>query len=107
MTAQVGSMAVFSRWYDDGTAFVASYALAVAVHYSLNRFWALRSSRQDYRRQTGEYCATVVGSFLVNFCLFQLAVRVFRVPTVWAALVTNPPTTVVVFLILNFRVFRA
>jgi putative flippase GtrA len=107
MVVQVGTLALLSRWWDNGAAFIGSYAIAVAVHYSLNRFWALRSSRKDHGRQAGEYALTVAGSFIVNFLLFQIAVHIFHLAPVWAALVTNPPTTLVVFLVLNFRIFRA
>ena len=107
MFVQVGGMALLSRWWANTPAFVGSYAVAVAAHYSLNRFWALRSSRQDHARQAGEYALTVGGSFLTNYILFRVGVDDFHLTPVWATLVTNPPTTLVVFLVLNFRIFRA
>lgn len=107
MITQVGMLVLLARWWSDTAAFIGSYAVAVAVHYLLNRFWALRSSRTDHTKQTGEYALIVAGSFVVNFCLFQGGVRIFHLTPAWAALVTNPPTTLIVFLILNFRVFRA
>jgi putative flippase GtrA len=107
MFTQVGTLALLARCWSNSAAFIGSYALAVVVHYSLNRFWALRSSRTDHAKQTGEYALTVAGSFVVNFCLFQVGLRFFHLTPAWAALVTNPPTTLIVFLMLNFRVFRA
>lgn len=103
----VGSLSLFARWWNPSVAFVAAYLCGVAVHYSLNRFWALRSSRQDVGQQTGEYVLTVAASFLLNFLLFQVAIRGFGLTPVWALLLTSPLTTLAVFLVLNFRVFRA
>ncbi len=107
MGVQTGGLAVLSRWWNSTLAFIGSYCLAVLVHYSLNRFWALQSNRTDVLRQAGEYGLTVLMSFLLNFTFFQMGIHLFGLSPVWASLVTNPPTTILVFLILNFRVFRA
>lgn len=107
MVTQVVTLTYLLKWWNGTAAYIGSYAIAVSVHYSLNRFWALRSSRKDHTRQAGEYVLLVAGSFSINFLLFQMAVRIFHLTPVWAAMVTNPPTTLIVFLVLNFRVFRA
>jgi putative flippase GtrA len=103
---QVGGLAFLTQWWSRNPAFVVSYAFAVTVHYLVNRFWALRSSRPDVSRQAGEYVLTVLGSFLTSFLLFQLASGWLHLPPVWAVLLVNPITTLGVFLVLNFRVFR-
>lgn len=107
MGVQVGCLALLTHWWNRSLAFIVSYAFAVLVHYSLNRFWALKSKRTDVARQAGEYAITVLASFVTSFSLFTVASSMLSLSPVWAAILTNPPTTIAVFLVLNFRVFRA
>ena len=107
MAVQTGTMGLLSHWSNQTAAFVTSYIVGLISHYSLNRFWALRSSRTDLYRQAGEYLVLGGTSCLTNYLLFQAAVHLFGLKPVWAMVVSNPPTTIVMFLLLNFRVFRA
>jgi len=107
MILQVGSFWLFEQWWSISVAFVAAYVLAVTTHYSLNRFWALRSSRSDVTQQGGEYLVTAIGSFVSNYLLFNLLLKEFGLAPIAATLCASVTTAVVVFLILNFRVFRA
>lgn len=87
-------------------AFTASFICSTVTHYSLNRFWALPSFRHDSWRQFGEYLATAALSYVVNFALFRLCIDVLGLGKLWATAIAVPPSTVIVFLLLNFRVFR-
>lgn len=88
-------------------AFTVSFLCSTATHYTLNRFWALPSGRNDSWRQFGEYAATAVLSYAINFGLFRLCIDAFGLGKLWATAIAVPPSTLVVFLLLNFRVFRS
>jgi putative flippase GtrA len=103
---QVVSMKLFLHWLGTNPAFTLSFICSTSTHYTLNRFWALPSTRADTWRQLGEYLATAALSFMINFSLFRLSLDVFGLDKLWSAAVAVPPSTLVVFLLLNHRVFR-
>ena len=109
----VGGFSVFLRaasgpfWLGTNLAFTLSFACSTLTHYSLNRFWALPSARQDTARQAREYLGAVVISYVMNLSVFHLCLDGFGMGKVLATAVAVPPSTVVVFLLLNYRVFRA
>jgi putative flippase GtrA len=86
-------------------AFSLSWVVSTTTHYLANRFWALPSSRGDTAQQAGEYLFAVALSYLINLGAFKLLRNRFKWSTTWATLGAIPPSTIVVFLILNFRVF--
>lgn len=91
----------------ENPAFVLSWVISTTTHYLANRFWALPSARHDSGRQLGEYLVTVALSLAINWAAFRLARQVLGLGPLLSALAAIPPSTVVVFLLLNFRVFRA
>jgi putative flippase GtrA len=103
---QVTSMKLFSGWLGTNRAFTLSFICSTSTHYTLNRFWALPSPRSDNLRQLGEYLATAAVSYVINFSLFRLCLDVFGLDKLWSTAVAVPPSTLVVFLFLNYRVFR-
>lgn len=88
-------------------AFSLSWVVSTATHYLANRFWALPSGRQDAAKQFGEYLFAVVLSYGINLGAFKVCTDALGMGVMWAAFWAIPPSTVVVFLILNYRVFRA
>ena len=106
---QVATMMLFSRGLGLATnvAFTLSFVCSTATHYTLNRFWALPSARSDTWRQAREYLGASAISFVINFAVFHLCLDVIGLGKIWATAVAVPPSTVVVFLLLNYRVFRA
>jgi putative flippase GtrA len=88
-------------------AFSVSWVVSTMTHYLANRFWALPSARQDTTKQLGEYLVAVALSWVINIAMFKLCNEVIGLSVMWAAFWAIPPSTVVVFLILNYRVFRA
>jgi putative flippase GtrA len=88
-------------------AFTLSFVCSTLTHYLLNRFWALPSARVDTWRQAKEYLGTSAISWVINIAVFRLCLDVIGLGKIWATAVAVPPSTVVVFLLLNFRVFRA
>jgi len=87
-------------------AFSVSWVVSTTTHYFANRFWALPSSRDDPAQQLGEYLFAVAVSYLINLGAFKLLRNKFKLSPTWATLWAIPPSTIVVFLLLNFRVFR-
>ena len=72
---QIGSLALLKSELRPSFAFSVAFALSVATHYSLNRFWALRSVRRDSARQLLEYLATVGVSYLINISVFKFCLH--------------------------------
>lgn len=103
---QFAVLAVLKRLLGPGVAFTLAFAASTTTHYLLNRFWALPSVRTDSRRQAGEYGLTVAVSYAINLGLFELARRGLGLGVMAAAAVAIPPSTAVVWLLLNHRVFR-
>ena len=88
------------------TAFSWAYACSVVTHYSLNRFWALRSARRDSGRQLLEYAGTVLIGWLIQSTVFRFCLHTVGLGIMWSNFFAVPPSTVAVILILNYRVFR-
>jgi len=93
-------------WLGTNGAFTLSFLCSTSTHYTLNRFWALPSTRGDTLRQLGEYLAAAALSYVINLSLFRLCLDVFGWGKLWSTAVAVPPSTLVVFLLLNYRVFR-
>jgi putative flippase GtrA len=97
---------VLKRFLAPLVAFSWAYACSVVTHYSLNRFWALRSARRDSGRQLLEYAGTVVIGWLIQSTVFRFCLHSVGMGIMWANFFAVPPSTVAVILILNYRVFR-
>ncbi|HUJ42450.1 MAG TPA: GtrA family protein [Opitutaceae bacterium] len=103
---QASMMKLLLGWLETNPAFTLSFLCSTTTHYTLNRFWALPSDRHDTLRQLVEYLGTAALSFVINFAVFRLCVDDIGLGKLWSTAVAVPPSTVVVFLLLNFRVFR-
>lgn len=104
---QLVAMHFTSMVMNTNVAFVLSWMCSTATHYCLNRFWALPSARTDVWRQFRGYLGATAVSLTINLSLFHLCLDGLGLSKLWATAVAVPPSTVVVFLILNYRVFRA
>jgi putative flippase GtrA len=91
--------------FGETIAFSISWVVSTTTHYFGNRVWALPSAREDTARQFGEYLIAVALSYVINLAVFKLLRVRFKLSQTWAALWAIPPSTVVVFLLLNYRVF--
>ncbi len=100
------TMKLFAPHLAENLAFTLSFLCSSATHYTLNRFWALPSLRRDSWRQFGEYLMTVGLSWVINFAMYHLC-RGLGLGKLWSTAIAVPPSTLVVFLLLNFRVFKA
>jgi putative flippase GtrA len=104
---QFAVLAVVRGRVRDTLAFSVSWLLSTSAHYLLNRFWALPSGRDDPGRQFGEYLLTAAVSYLITLAAFTVGHDVVHLDVMWASFWAIPPSTLIVFLLLNFRVFRA
>ena len=104
---QVAVIAALKRWMNEMVAFSISWVVSTATHYLANRYWALPSSRHDASKQFGEYLFTVAVSYVINLAAFKVCRDGMGLSVEVSTLVAIPPSTVVVFLMLNYRVFRA
>jgi putative flippase GtrA len=102
---QVAILRGLKSRFGETLAFSISWAVSTTTHYFANRFWALPSGRDDTAQQFGEYLVAVGLSYLINLGVFKLLRVKFKLSTTWATLWAIPPSTIVVFLILNYRVF--
>lgn len=100
------TLAFFKRWLVPDVAFTLSWICSTSTHYTLNRFWALPSERRDAARQLAEYLLTAGLSYGLNLALFHFALTMLGLSVMWSAVVAVPPSTILVFLLLNYRVFR-
>ncbi len=103
---QIATIKAFLYVLGTNLAFTGSFICSTATHYTLNRLWALPSTRVDVGRQFREYLGVAALSYLINFGLFHLCVDVFGLGRIWSTALALPPSTLVVFLLLNYRVFR-
>lgn len=87
-------------------AFNIAYFVSTATHYSLNRFWALRSTRLDTLKQFLEYLGTAALSYGISFTCFKLFRSEIGISLGLSQAFSIPPATLVTFFILNFWVFR-
>jgi putative flippase GtrA len=84
-----------------------AYWCSVVTHYSLNRFWALPSTRSDSGRQFLEYLGTVLVGWVIQRIGFWFFMHVVGLSIMWSNSLAIPPSTLAVLLLLNLRVFRA
>lgn len=96
---------LLKRYLSAGFAFSLSFCCSTSTHYFLNRCWALPSGRKDPGRQFGEYLATVGLSYLINLGGFRFFHDIVGFDVMWSAAWAIPPSTLVVFLLLHYRVF--
>lgn len=104
---QLVVIAVLKHWMSDTWAFTISWIISTLTHYLANRFWALPSARNDAAKQLGEYLFTVALSYMINVLAFKACREWLGLGMEWSTIVAIPPSTVVVFLMLNYRVFKA
>ncbi len=103
---QLGVIVFLKTRTGETLAFSVSWVVSTTVHYLANRFWALPSARHDSAKQFGEYLFTIALSYAINLGAFRVCRDAIGMSIEWATLWAIPPSTVVVFLLLNFRVFR-
>lgn len=97
---------LFGRWVGAIAAFFLAYPPALALHYSLNKWWTFGCERTDTAKQVSEYLAMVAVTFVVQYAFFWLAHRWFGLPGWFSAGVANAAQMALTFVIMQRRVFK-
>jgi len=104
---QSGVLWVLKRYIAATVAHDWAYGCSVVTHYSLNRFWALPSTREDSGRQILEYLGTVLVGWVIQRIGFWFFIHVVGLSIMWSNTLAIPPSTLAVLALLNLRVFKA
>ena len=96
---------LFGRWAGATAAFLLAYPPALALHYSLNKWWTFGCERTDHARQVYEYLVMVAVTFVVQYAFFWLANGWFGLPGWLSAGIANAAQMVLTFVIMQRRVF--
>lgn len=96
---------LIGRWTGPTAAFLLAYPPALALHYTLNKWWTFGCERTDTARQVGEYLVMVVVTFVVQYAFFWLAHDWIGLPGWVAAGIGNAGQMALSFVIMQRRVF--
>ena len=96
---------MFGLWMDATVSFLLAYPPALALHYSLSKWWTFGCDRADTVKQVSEYLVMVAVTFVVQLAIFKLAHDLLDLAGWLAAGVANAAQMVLTFLIMQRRVF--
>lgn len=98
---------LFGHWFSATSAFLLAYPPALALHYSLNKWWTFGCERTDTARQISEYLMMVGVTFVVQYAFFWLAHHWLGLPGWLSAGVANAAQMSLTFVIMQRRVFAS
>ncbi len=101
----MGLTQLFANWWGEQKGFWAAYPIALAVHYSLNRWWAFGSTRTDSRKQLLEYVVMVAVTALINWTVYTALLKWTTITPALAAGAANIAQMGISFLAMDRRVF--
>ena len=105
MACFMGLNWLFGRFVGATAAFLLAYPPALALHYSLNKWWTFEDKRTDAARQVTEYLGMVGVTFVVQYAFFWLAHERFGWPGWFSAGFANAAQMALSFVIMQRRVF--
>ena len=83
-----------------------AYFLAVAIHFSLNKWWVFRAQANVRGMELARYVLTVLVCWLCTVGVVWLALRFATNNVFVAKLLAIPPATLLSFLLMQRFVFR-
>lgn len=86
-------------------AFLSAYPAALLLHFYLNKFWTFENYEKVNSRQLLAYAATVLVTFVIQWCIFTYFRRWTSWPAWIAAGVANVGQMTVSFFMLKLKVF--
>jgi len=86
-------------------AFLSAYPAALLLHFYLNKFWTFENYEKVNSRQLLAYAATVLVTFVIQWCIFTYCRRWTSWPAWIAAGVANVGQMTVSFFMLKLKVF--
>ena len=102
----VGLVWLLSRCLSPALAVSLAYVSAVAIHYSLNKWWVFGNQDTAYLKQICRYSLTVLACWLCTLLVFMLALHYLTPVIVIAKLIAIPPSTLLGFGMMRAFVFR-
>ena len=96
---------LLGHWMGKQAAFLLAYPPALALHFSLNKWWTFGCERTDMARQVGEYLAMVVVTFVIQWAVFTALITWTPVPGWLAAAAANAAQMMVTFFAMQRKVF--
>lgn len=96
---------VLGRWLGPTAAFLCAYPPALALHYSLNKWWTFGCERTDTARQVSEYLVMVAVTFVVQYAFFWLTHDQLGLVGWLSAGLANAAQMVLSFVLMQRRVF--
>lgn len=86
-------------------AFLSAYPAALLLHFYLNKFWTFENYEKVNSRQLLAYAATVLVTFVIQWCIFTYCRRWTSWPAWIAAGVANVGQMTISFFMLKLKVF--
>ena len=86
-------------------AFTASYVLAVAAQFLMNRYWNFRAFDRAIHHQAGTYVLVTALNYVLMIAVEEFGVQVLRVGPVWAYLISIPVNLPIGYLANRFLTF--
>lgn len=96
---------LLGHWAGVTTAFLLAYPPALALHYSLNKWWTFSCERTDTAKQVSEYLGMVAITFVVQYVFFLLANGWLGLAGWLSAGIANAAQMMLTFVIMQRRVF--
>lgn len=96
---------LLGRWVAPTAAFLLAYPPALALHYSLNKWWTFGCARTDTARQVSEYLMMVAITFVVQYAFFWLAHDRLGLAGWLAAGIANAAQMALTYVIMQRRIF--
>lgn len=101
-----GALWLFKQFVPRLVAVSLAYFLAVAVHFSLNKWWVFRAQANVRGMEVARYVFTVFVCWLCTVGGVWLALRFATNNVFVAKLLAIPPATLLSFLLMRRFVFR-
>lgn len=103
----MGLNKVFSEQWGNQIGFLASYPLALTLHFLLNKWWTFANHRKDKGRQVSEYLVMAAITFCIQWAIFTAVVTWTRLTAPYAALIANAAQMAITFVAMDRRIFSA
>ncbi|HEY0455677.1 MAG TPA: GtrA family protein [Verrucomicrobiae bacterium] len=97
----------FSRWFAPTVAVTLAYALAVALHFCLNKWWVFGSFERAMGREIWRYLIVVFACWACTISIVQIVMAWIYPNVVIAKILAVPPSTLLGYLLMRSFVFRA
>jgi putative flippase GtrA len=95
---------LLGHWCGRQVSFLIAYPPALALHFSLNKWWTFGCQRTD-SRQVGEYLLMVAVTFAIQWAVFTALSAWTPLPGWLAAGAANAAQMAVTFAVMQRRIF--